>query len=155
TKRERVYLTPQQKAIALEDVLRYCRRHNGDWSRIREAEVDVSLVKDEYILAGTVDLIEGNFDTYEIIDFKSERKPDVNNPEDRERIDRYKRQLEVYAHIVEERTGVPVSKTHLYYTREQSGVPTITFSKDGRAIDRTIRMIDKVVQRIEAKDFRI
>lgn len=75
------------------------------------------------------------------MDFKSERKPDVNSPEDRERIDRYKRQLEVYAHIVEERTGVPVTKTHLYYTREQDGVPTITFGKDGRAIERTIRTI--------------
>lgn len=155
TKRERVYLTPQQKQIALNDVLRYYARHNGDWSRIREAEVDVSLVKDAYILSGTIDLIEGESNTVEIIDFKSERKPDVNHPEDRVRIDRYRRQLEVYAHIVEERTGRTVSKTHLYYTREESGVPTITWSKDHRSIDRTIEALDNVVNQIEVKDFRI
>jgi DNA helicase-2/ATP-dependent DNA helicase PcrA len=155
TKSERVYLTPQQKEIALGDALRYCRRHHGDWSHIREAEVDVSLVKDEYILSGTVDLIEGVGNTYEIIDFKSEQKPDVNNPGDYERIDRYRRQLEVYAHIIEERTGIEVSRMHLYYTREELGVPTISFDKHSRAVGRTIEAIDDIVHRIEQKDFRI
>ena len=155
TKRERAYLTPQQKAIALRDVLRYYHRHNGDWSRIREAEVDVSLVKEDYILSGTVDLIEGKDDTVEIVDFKSERKPDVNDPVDRERIDRYRRQLEIYAHIVEERTGLKVSKIHLYYTREESGIPTISWQKNDLQIDRTIAAIEEVVHRIEDKDFHI
>ena len=155
TKRERVYLTPQQKRIALTDVLRYYRRHNGNWERIKEAEVDVSLVKDSYILAGTVDLIEGDNNTVEIIDFKSERKPDINSPEDRERIERYRRQLEVYAHIVEERTGIEVSKTHLYYMREEDGIPTISFDKNSRSIERTVAKLDAVVERIEEKDFRI
>ena len=155
TKRERVYLTPAQKAIALQDVLRYYRRQDGDWSHIKYAEVDVSLVKDEYILAGKVDLIQGEAGTVEIVDFKSERKPDINAPDDRIRIDRYRRQLEVYAHILEERLGIPISKTHLYYTREESGVPTITFAKDAHSIDRTVAAIDGVVHRIEAKDFRI
>jgi DNA helicase-2/ATP-dependent DNA helicase PcrA len=155
TKRERVYLTPQQKRIALTDVLRYYRRHNGNWEGIKEAEVDVSLVKNGYILAGTVDLIEGDDNTVEIIDFKSERKPDINSPEDRERIERYRRQLEVYAHIVEERTGIEVSKTHLYYMREEEGVPTISFDKNSRSIERTVAKLDAVVDRIEEKDFRI
>lgn len=155
TKRERVYLMPQQKALALQDVLRYYNRHDGDWSRVKEAEVDVSLVEDEYILSGTVDLIEGQGGTVEIVDFKGERKPDVNSTADWERIDRYRRQLEVYAHIVEQRTGLQVSKTHIYYTREQDGLPTISFDKDSRSIQRTIAAIDGVVQRIESHDFRI
>ena len=118
-------------------MLRYYRRQNGDWSHIREAEVDVSLVKDEYILAGKVDLIRGEGNTVEIVDFKSERKPDVNDLNDRERIDRYRRQLEIYAHIVEERTGLPVSRSHIYYTREEDGLPTITFPRTtGRSIAR-------------------
>ena len=155
TKRERVYLTRPQQAIALNDVLRYFRRQNGDWSHIREAEVDVSLVKDEYILAGKVDLIRGEDNSVEIVDFKSERKPDVNNFDDRERIDRYRRQLEIYAYIVEQRTGLPVSRSHIYYTREEDGLPTITFSKDHRSIDRTIAAVDAVVHRIEGRDYRI
>jgi DNA helicase II / ATP-dependent DNA helicase PcrA len=155
TKRERVYLTPVVQRIALEHVLRYYRRHDGDWSRVKEAEVDVSLVQDEYILSGSVDLIRGEGGTVEIVDFKSEKKLDVNNPKDREKLDRYRRQLEVYAHIVEQRTGEQVTKMHLYYTGEDAGNPYISFNKNQRTIDTTIGTFDTVVGRIERKDFAI
>ena len=154
-KHEHVYLDPYRKKLALDHILRYYRRNQADWSHIRDAEVNVSLVKDDYILKGTVDLIAGVGDTVELVDFKSEKKPDVNNPEDREKLDRYRRQLEVYAHIVEERTGQQVSKTHLYYTSEDTGNPYITFDKNTLSINTTIRTFDEVVQRIEAKDFSI
>lgn len=155
TQSERVYLTPQQKAIALEDVLRYMRQQRNNWSHLRDAEVDVSLVKDEYILTGKVDLIQGEGNTIEIVDFKSERKPDVNNLDDHPRLERYRRQLEIYAHILERRLGIVVSRMHLYYTRETEGVPLVTYPKDNSRIDRTITTIDRVVQRIENKDYQI
>ncbi len=155
TKRERVYLAPYVKELAKQHVLRYYQRHERDWSHIREAEVDVSLVKDDYILRGTVDLVAGQGNTVELVDFKTEKKLDVNDPADREKLDRYRRQLEVYAHLVEERTGLGVSKTHLYYTSEETGNPYITFEKDAGAIDKTVQTFDAVVQRIEKKDFQI
>ena len=155
TRKERVYLAPFVKEKALEHVIRYYWSHKQDWSHIREAEVDVSLVKDDYILTGTVDLIAGEEDTVELIDFKSENKLDVNDPKDREKLNQYRRQLEVYAHIVEERTGMTVSKTHLYYTGEDSGSPYITFEKNERSIEQTIASFDEVVSRIEEKDFAI
>jgi len=155
TKRERAYLAENAKRAALEQVLRYFRRNQQDWGHIREAEVDVSLVKDGYILAGSIDLIQGRNDTVEIVDFKSEKKLDVNNPKDREKLDLYRRQLEVYAHIVEERTGQTVSKMHLYYTSEESGNPNITFPKNNQSIEVTIAAFDQVVSRVEAKDFAI
>lgn len=155
TKKERVYLASYVKNIALEQVLRYYQRNQRNWSRIKDSEVDVSLVKDEYILKGTIDLIVGENQTVELIDFKSEKKPDVNNPADREKLERYRRQLEVYAHIVEERTGHIVSKAHLYYTSEEDGNPYITYPKDSRAIEKTIAVFDQVVHRIEKRDFSI
>lgn len=60
--------------------------------------------------------IRGEQDTVEIIDFKSEKKPDMEK--DRDRLRQYQHQLEVYAHLVEERTGQKVSRMHLYYTGE-------------------------------------
>ena len=155
TRRERVYLAPAIRQLALEHVLRYVQRNGHDWSYIREAEVDVSLVKDAYILAGKVDLIQGEDGTIEVVDFKSERKLDVNDPKDRERLNQYRRQLEVYAHIFEQRTGLNVSRTHLYYTSEEGGNPYITFDKNSRSVERTIAVFDRVVRRIEAKDFAI
>lgn len=155
TKRERVYLAPAAKFSALKQVLNYYRRRHGNWLTIKEAEVDVSLVKDEYILAGSIDLIEGENQTVEIIDFKSEKKLDINNLKDREKLNRYRRQLEVYAHIVEQRTGLKVSKTHLYYTSVDDGNPYISFEVNPASINATIKTFDEVVSRIESKDFRI
>jgi DNA helicase-2/ATP-dependent DNA helicase PcrA len=154
TQRERVYLAEYVKNVALEQVRRYVRRQNGDWSRIVAAEVDISLVKDEYILTGTVDLVTGEDEhTVEIFDFKAEKKPDLVR--DREKLRRYQRQLEVYAHLVEERTAKRVARTHLYYTSEESGNPLITFQKDTKAIAATIGIFDAVVGRIERQDFRL
>ncbi|PLR81831.1 ATP-dependent helicase [Bacillus canaveralius] len=151
--RERVYLAPQTQAAALKQVLKYVDRQNNSWSHIKEAEVDVSLVKDDYILKGTIDLIRGENDTVEIVDFKSEKKPDMAR--DSDILNHYKRQLEVYAHLVEERTGQTVSKMHLYYTGEENSSPYVSFPKDTRSIDQTITTFDKIVKRIENKDFSI
>jgi DNA helicase-2/ATP-dependent DNA helicase PcrA len=155
TKKEKVYLAPAVKQIALNHILRYYEREKHDWSRVKEAEVDVSLVKDEYILSGSVDLIQGEAETVEIVDFKSEKKLDVNEPKDREKLDRYRRQLEVYAHIVEERTGQQVSKMHLYYTGVEGGNPYISFEKNPQQVGKTISTFDEVVSRIEQKDFKL
>jgi DNA helicase-2/ATP-dependent DNA helicase PcrA len=155
SKRERVYLTPVVQNLALKQVLRYFENHKHNWSRIKEAEVDVSLVKKDYILKGSIDLIRSDKGTVEIVDFKSEKKLDVNSPKDKEKLDRYRRQLEVYAHIVEERFNMPVSKLHLYYTGEDSGSPYISWDKNNSSIDKTIAVFDETVRRIESKDFAI
>ena len=153
SKKERVYLAPSSQQAALLHVMRYYERENGHWDRIKEAEVEISLVKDQYILKGSVDLIRGEHDTVEIIDFKSEKKPDMEK--DRDRLKQYQHQLEVYAHLVEERTGQRVSRMHLYYTGEDSGNPYVSFTKNDRAIGKTIARFDDIVARIERQDYQI
>ncbi len=153
SKKERVYLAPSSQQAALLHVLRYYERENGNWDRIKEAEVEISLIKDQYILKGSVDLIRGEHDTVEIIDFKSEKKPDMEK--DRDRLRQYQHQLEVYAHLVEERTGQKVSRMHLYYTGEDGGNPYVSFSKDDGSIGKTITQFDDIVARIERQDYAI
>jgi DNA helicase II / ATP-dependent DNA helicase PcrA len=155
TKSERVYLNEYIQKLALKQVLAYATRHQNHWDMIKEAEVDVSLVKDEYILKGTIDLIKGKDDTVEIVDFKSEKKPDINTVSGKEKLEKYKRQLEVYSHIVEERTKNKVSNMKLYYTSELDGVPEITFEKDYKNINNTIIKFDEIVGKIENKDYTI
>lgn len=152
-KRERTYLAPQTLKVAFQQVLNYVNRHAHDWSIIKAAEVDVSLVKDEYILQGTVDLIRGEGDTVEIVDFKSSKKLDIFS--ERDKLETYHRQLEVYAHLVEERTGYQVSKLHLYFTGEDNSNPYISFRKNNQSIDATIAKFDEVVSCIEGKLFEI
>ena len=153
SKKERVYLAPSSQQAALLHVLRYYQRENGNWDRIKEAEVEISLVKDQYILRGSVDLIRGEHETVEIIDFKSEKKPDMEK--ERDRLRQYQHQLEVYAHLVEERTGQKVSRMHLYYTGEDAGNPYVSFTKDDRSIVKTIARFDDIVSRIEGKDYQM
>lgn len=153
SRRERQYLNELAKGAALRHVQRYVQRERRHFDRLKEAEVDISMVKDTYILSGSVDLIRGEGDTVELIDFKAEKKPDLVR--DRERLQQYRKQLEVYAHLVEERTGHRVSRTHLYYTGEESGNPFISWDKDSKAIDRTMADFDRIVCRIEGRDYRM
>ncbi|WAC19044.1 UvrD-helicase domain-containing protein [Luteolibacter sp. SL250] len=150
---ERTYLAPGQLNALLEQVLRYKSSQEHDWSVIKAAEVDVSLVKEDYILHGTIDLVQGADGTVEIVDFKSGKKPDLNFPGDRAVLERYRRQLEVYAHLIEEREGLIVSRMHLYYTSEKNGIPTISYDRAGADIAKTIATFDRIVSHIEARDY--
>lgn len=151
SKSEHSYLGQAQIEAAYNQVMRYVERTKKNWSIIQEAEVEVSLVKTDYILMGKVDLIRGESDTVEIVDFKSEKKPNVLV--ETEEMRRYRRQLEAYAYLIEEKTGKKVSKMHLYYTGEENGVPTVSFNKSKDSIGTTIQEFDKVVEKIQKKDF--
>lgn len=137
----------------MKQVIRYADRQHGNWSAIQQAEVDVSLVKPDYIIDGKIDLIKGEGDTVEIVDFKSERKPDLEKS--REKLEQYRRQLNIYAYLVEERTGKKVSRMNLYYTGEENGVPIVTFPYTKTAIDGTMAAFDDTVQRILKRIFTI
>lgn len=151
SKTEHTYLAGPQRETALKQVLRYVDRQHGDWSLIQQAEVDVSLVKPDYIIEGKVDLVKGENDTVEIVDFKSEKKPDL--VKQKERLEQYRRQLHIYAYLIEERTGKKVSKMHLYYTGEENGVPTITYPYRKSAIEGTMDSFDETVHKIMRKDY--
>jgi len=156
SKAEHSYLNYPQLNAALKSILRYAEKHRDKWEAVVEAEVPVSLVKEEYIIDGKIDLIRspldgGNDDIVEIIDFKSEKKPDL--VKEKEKIDRYKRQLQVYAYLVEQNTGKKVSKLHLYYTGEEQGSPTISFDSVKNEIEETIKTFDKTVDKIQNMNF--
>ena len=151
-KSQHSYLAGPQLDAALAQVLRYVNRQNGNWSKIKQAEVDVSLVQPEYIIEGKIDLIKGEGDTVELVDFKSERKPDMEKM--RDRIEQYRRQLHIYSYLIEQRTGQKVSKMHLYYTGEENGNPMISFPYTKSAIEGTVSAFDDTVHKIMEKDFK-
>lgn len=151
-KTEHGYLAEGQLNAALNQVLRYAERQNGDWSSIQQAEVDVSLVQPDYIIEGKIDLVKGDNGTVELVDFKSERKPDMVKM--RDRLEHYRRQLHIYAYLIEQRTGQKVSKMHLYYTGEEYGNPLISFPYIKSAIDGTVAAFDDTVHKILKKEFK-
>lgn len=150
-KSEHTYLADPQRNAALNQVKRYAERMDGKWETVQQAEVDVSLVKEDYIIDGKIDLVKGVDGTVELVDFKSERKPDMVKA--RDRLEHYRRQLQIYAYLIEQRTGQKVSKMHLYYTAEENGNPMITYPYTRTAIDGTVAAFDDTVHKILKKDF--
>lgn len=152
SKSQHSYLGKPQLDVALEQVIRYAEKQSENWKKVQDAEVEIGLVKPNYILNGVVDLIEGNEKTVEIVDFKSEKKTDIFS--EPEKVEKFKRQLQIYAYLIEKKTGKKVSKMHLYYTGEKNGIPTISFENRESDIEETIRKVEKVVNKIENKDFK-
>ncbi|MCR4735445.1 MAG: ATP-dependent helicase [Treponema sp.] len=155
SKNQHSYLGEAQKNAALNSILRYAEKAGGNWEHIQDAEVPVTLVKENYILEGQIDLIKGDGNTVEIVDFKSQKKPDLtsSDPEVKEQIEQYKHQLEVYAHLVEQKSGQKVSKMHIYYTGEENGVPQITFENNKVDVQKTISEFEEIVSSIQKKEF--
>ena len=154
-KQMHTYLAEHQLKAILRQVLNYRDKNNGEWDRIMEAEVDVSLVKEDYILKGTIDLVEGEDGTVELVDFKSGDKPDVNTRDEEKRriLNQYRRQLEIYAYLIEKRYGHKVSAMHIYYPKEENGNPRITFRYQQKNVEATIESFEEVVDKIEKKNF--
>ena len=113
--------------------------------------MEIGLSEPDYIIHGTVDLVEGDGDTVDVVDFKSERKPDVNR--DYGELETYRKQLMLYAHLIEEKIGRKVGRMRLYYTGEESGNPEITFSHDEGSIESVAREFDDVAHKIMRKEY--
>ncbi len=149
----KAYLDPNRKNAALEQVKRYVERNRAAFNNILAAEYDVSIPTETFILHGVIDLLRGEGDSVEIVDFKTDKKPDVNNREDMARVANYRRQLEVYSRIVEEKFGKSVSKMHLYYTRAEGESPYVTWDFDSRCVEGTLKKFSETVARIESHQF--
>lgn len=151
SKKEHTFLAEPTRNAALRQVKKYADKESGDWERVIDAEVEISHVEPDYILSGKIDLLRGEGNTVEIVDFKAEKKPDMEK--DRESIARYYRQLQLYSFIVEQRFGLSVSKMYLYYTGETDGKPTIDFDNRASDMAKAIMAVDKTVRKIQCKDF--
>ena len=146
---EHSYLAPAAKAAALRYVGNYFNNAQEMWSNIREAEVRLSYPTENYILNGQVDMLKGKGDTVEIIDFKTGDKPSKMTDA---MLVMYEKQLQVYAHLVEQKYGVEVSKMKLYYLSAAVD-PIITFEKNDEKINCMLDEFTDVVKKIEAHDY--
>ena len=145
------FLTEEQRENALEQVIRYYNHRKNELGAVWKAEEEINLVLPDYILQGVIDLIEGSGDTVEIVDYKTGPKPDIKKYPGH--IKNYRKQLEIYAYLVEKRYGKKVSRMHLYYTNCADGNPLITFEWLKEAVDNTVSQISETIRKIENKDF--
>ena len=145
------FLTDEQRENALQQVIRYYHHRKDELGRVWRAEEEINLVLPDYILQGIIDLIEGQGNTVEIVDYKTGPKPNVEGHP--ERVEHYRKQLEIYAYLIEKRYGKKVSRMHLYYTNCQDRDPLISFEWKRDAVDNTVAEISETIRNIEDKNF--
>ncbi|HXH06171.1 MAG TPA: ATP-dependent DNA helicase [Vicinamibacterales bacterium] len=137
---------------AFAQVMNYFRQNRDEMRRVIQTEVDVSLEKDGYILAGKVDLLLGGDGKLELLDFKTSPRP-KDSPE---LIAAYERQLCTYAHILERRHGRHVDRLLLYWTseaRKQDALMVLPY--DPARVEEAGRHFDETVRRIQAQEFAV
>ena len=140
------------KESAFRQVLHYYHQNQDEMRRIVDTEVDVSLEKDDYILAGKVDLLLGGDGKLELLDFKTSPRP-TDSPE---LLAAYERQLCTYAHILEQRRGRHVDRLLLYWTsepRKEDALMTLPYRPD--RVEEAGRHFDDTVGRIRGGKFAV
>lgn len=141
-----------RKGIALEQALNYFRENHSELSRVIDTEVDVSVEKGTYILTGKIDLLLGKDGKLEVLDFKTQPKPEQSDPIR----DRYFRQLCIYAHILQQRYHKFPERLYIYWTSEKTrkdGLTEFTFTEHD--IGEAGKHFDNVVSEIQNKNFQI
>jgi len=145
-------ISAAQREIALHQVSNYFEQNQDRMGQVIETEVDVSLEKEHYILTGRVDLLLGEDDKLELLDFKSQPRPE----EDDRRLGHYYQQLLVYAHILEQRYGKYPERLSLYWTGESCRSDALmTFPYEPDRVDEAGAYFDSVVGQILARDFAV
>jgi DNA helicase-2/ATP-dependent DNA helicase PcrA len=142
----------KQKEEALKHVIIYFKNNKDIFKRIIETEVDVSVEKDNYIISGKVDLLLGKDQRLEVLDFKSQPRPDAKDP----MIERYKKQLNLYAYILKERHKKDPERLYIYWTSEELRKNALMeIEYDDKLVEEAGRHFDDVANCIINKDFAI
>jgi DNA helicase-2/ATP-dependent DNA helicase PcrA len=145
-------ISQPQRDIAYQQVMNYFEGNQDRMPLVAETEVDVSLEKEQYILTGRVDLLLGEDDKLELLDFKSQPRPEADD----RRLAHYHQQLLIYAHILEQRYGQRPERLALYWTGEaQREQALMFFPYQPEKVAQAGAYFDSVVDCILARDFAV
>lgn len=148
SKTENTWLSRSDLDRAFQEILGYVSYRQGDWSMVKEAEYPLELVKDRYIMDGTIDLLQDKEGKTDIIDFKTGHRPKPGSS----LLERYAGQLRVYAYLVEKKLGVPVGRLLLYFTGEEDR-PVYEVDNRPELVQERIEAFDRTAERIMVEDF--
>ncbi|HEY3389074.1 MAG TPA: PD-(D/E)XK nuclease family protein, partial [Prolixibacteraceae bacterium] len=145
-------ISDDQRQIAQHQVENYFHQNQDRMSQVIETEVDVSVEKEKYILVGRIDLLLGEDNRLELLDFKAQPRPSQNA----RWLATYQQQLLVYAHILEQRYGKRPDRLALYWTGEDTRDKALMyFPYELGKVDQAGAYFDQVAQQILKRDFSV
>ena len=142
----------EAREAAFRQVLNYVHQNRDQMARVIDTEVDVSVEKTDYILTGKIDLLLGGDGKLELLDFKSQVRPD----RDDSYLGVYVKQLQLYAHILEQRYGKRPDRLLLYWTGEASREDALmVFPYEPAKVAEAGRHFDAVIAKITGREFAV
>lgn len=142
----------EAREAAFRQVINYVHQNRDQMARVVDTEVDVSLEKPDYILTGKIDLLLGGDGKLELLDFKSQVRPDRDDAY----LALYVKQLQLYAHILEQRYGKRPDRLLLYWTGEVRREDALmVFPYEPAKVAEAGRHFDAVVAKITKREFAV
>lgn len=142
----------EAREAAFRQVLNYVHQNRDQMARVIDTEVDVSVEKPDYILTGKIDLLLGGDGKLELLDFKSQVRPDRDDAY----LGVYVKQLQLYAHILEQRYGKRPDRLLLYWTGEARREDALmVFPYEPERVAEAGRHFDSVVAKITRREFAV
>jgi DNA helicase-2/ATP-dependent DNA helicase PcrA len=138
--------------MAYDQVVNYYNHNKDKFDKLVQAEHPILVDREKYVMSGVIDLIRGDNDQIELLDFKAQTKEDLTP----EREEFYKFQLSIYAKLVERKLKIKPSKTYVYLTAETNPkdalreIPIQTIEADAAE-----RAFDQMASKIMDKDFKV
>ncbi len=145
-------INEKQRDLARQEVGNYFSQNQERMSQVIETEVDVSVEKEQYILVGRIDLLMGDDQRLELLDFKAQPRPKKDAPW----LSTYHQQLLVYAHILEQRYGKHPDRLALYWTGESTRQQALMFFPyEPDKVEQAGAHFDEVARQILKRDFAV
>lgn len=145
-------LAKHQKSVAFNQILTYFHNNKDLLKRVIDTEVDVSVEKDDYIITGKVDLLLGKDNKLEVLDFKSQQRPKSSDTI----LERYSKQLNLYAYILRERYKKEPERLYIYWTAEDKRKDALMeIDYDPKLVEKVGSHFDSVAKCILNRNFEI
>ena len=137
---------------ALTQILNYFNNNKNEVFKVSETEVEIVVDEEDYYLKGVLDLVQGDNGKIDILDFKSQKRP-----EDESKImESYKKQLAIYSHIVEKKKGIKPDRTIIYWTGESEKERAFMEINTGDSVvSEVMEHFNDIVCKIRNKDFDV
>ena len=130
-----------------ESIVDYFKNYKEIYQNIKDCEIKVSFIRDEYIIEGIADLVIEKDGELEIIDFKTGKLG--------KNIEEYKSQLRIYAMLLSEKYQRKIKKAKLFYITEKRENKIIEVPINEDEIENTIKNFDIVAKKIVNNDFEV
>ena len=137
---------------ALTQILNYFSNNKSEVFKVKETEVEIVVDEKDYYLKGVLDLIQGDNGKIDILDFKSQKRPEAES----KIMESYKKQLAIYSHIVEKKKGIKPDRTIIYWTGEPDKDRAFMEINTGDSVvSEVMEHFNDIVCKIRNKDFDV